>query len=51
MSWSLAGIEQKEGNLHLRRFINQSFILLFSKNAQQKTASTSLALKLGSHSK
>ena len=50
MSWSLVGIEQKEGN-HLRRFINQSFILLFSKNAQQKTASTSLALKLGSHSK
>ena len=50
MSWSLAGIEQKVGN-HLRRFINQSFILPFLKNAQQKTASTSLALKLGSHSK
>ena len=50
MSWSLVGIEQKVGN-HLRRFINQSFILPFSKNAQQKTASTSPALKLGSHSK
>ena len=50
MSWSLVGIKQKEGN-HQRKFINQSFILLFSKNAQQKTASTSLALKLGSHSK
>ena len=45
MSWSLAGIEQKEGN-HLWRFINQSFILLFSKNAQQKNCKHQSSIKI-----